>query len=331
MNLPVINSHNGWSRLQEAWLGDVYPAAWYDHLPAPVRDVFYQLTEITKQDLSAIQTCMESFGVTVRRPNYTNIENHLIGDGQLIKPSICPRDDFLVVGNTLYRMSHDLPHWQAVLDQYAQDPQSKISVTKHAFINGANVVRVGQDVIVDTDHQDLTDPTDLFPGYRTTIVNNGGHLDGCFSTLRPGLLLANRYFSDHEKTFPGWEIIMLNDSTYAHARSRQDQLHPISNGKFWDTTVGSNRSFNQHIIQHALDWVGCYTETYFELNCLVIDEHNVIMLAENEALAQRLHSYGICVHWVPFRTRSFWDGAMHCLTVDIRRQSTRENFFPERG
>jgi len=46
-NLPLINSHNSWSRLEEVWLGDVYPATWYDHLDSQVRDVFHQLTEIT--------------------------------------------------------------------------------------------------------------------------------------------------------------------------------------------------------------------------------------------------------------------------------------------
>jgi N-dimethylarginine dimethylaminohydrolase len=103
------------------------------------------------------------------------------------------------------------------------------------------------------------------------------------------------------------------------------------NGKFWNTAVGTNRSFNQHVIDHALDWVGMYTETYFELNCLVIDTENVVMLAENDSLARDLETHGINVHWVPFRTRSFWDGAMHCLTVDIRRQSQIEDFFPERN
>ena len=89
--------------------------------------------------------------------------------------------------------------------------------------------------------------------------------------------------------------------------------------------------FNDHIVQHAQDWVGNYTETYFELNCLSINESNVIMLAENEKLAEDLARRGITVHWVPFRTRSFWDGAMHCLTVDIRRRSSAEDFFPARG
>jgi len=104
----------------------------------------------------------------------------------------------------------------------------------------------------------------------------------------------------------------------------------VYNGKFYDTAVGTNQSFNVHVIQHALDWVGDYRETYFELNCLVVNESNVVMLSKNESLAEELSRRNITVHWVPFRTRSFWDGAMHCLTVDIRRRSTIEDFFPER-
>jgi hypothetical protein len=47
-------------------------------------------------------------------------------------------------------------------------------------------------------------------------------------------------------------------------------------------------------------------------------------------LARSLEQHGITVHWVPFRTRSFWVGAMHCLTVDIRRDSSLVDYFPER-
>jgi hypothetical protein len=124
---------------------------------------------------------------------------------------------------------------------------------------------------------------------------------------------------------------MLDNPTYRAAPSiGYQQSYPVYNGKFWDTTVSTNRTFNDHIVNHALDWVGDYRETYFELNCLVINESNVVMLSKNESLAEELSQRNITVHWVPFRTRSFWDGAMHCLTVDIRRQSIIEDFFPER-
>ena len=155
-------------------------------------------------------------------------------------------------------------------------------------------------------------------------------MDGCFAILRPGLILANQYFADYEKTFPGWECIFLNEPTY----SKHLKYPPPGkeyNGKFYAEEVSFNQAFNDHVIAHAQTWVGDYTETYFELNCLVINESNVMMLGYNAALEKTLNQRGIAVHWVPFRCRGFWDGGMHCVTVDIRRQSSIVDYFPERG
>lgn len=329
---PVINSHNSWSQLEEVWLGDVYPAEWYDHLEPAVRDVFHQLTAITQEDLAIIQKTIEGFGITVRRPVYNNIEDFLEGDDKLTKPQICPRDQFVVVGNTLLCHPWYSQPWQDILELYQQNPANLVKINHNATnINGANVVRVGRDIIIDRDNLDY-EYHNQFPDYRVQLVDNGGHMDGCFAILKPGLILANHYFDDYERTFPGWKIIMLNNPTYHAAPSTgYQQPYPVYNGKFWDPIVKTNRSFNEHVIQHALDWVGDYRETYFELNCLVINEQNVIMLGYNEAIEKELAQHNITVHWVPFRSRSFWDGAMHCLTVDIRRQSTIEDFFPERS
>jgi hypothetical protein len=328
---PIINSHNSWSQLEEVWLGDVYPASWYDHLEPAVRDVFRELTAITQEDLSTIQKTIEDFGVTVRRPVYDKLENFLEHDGKLSKPQICPRDQFVVVGNTLWCHQWHRRPWQTILDLYKQNVGSSVEINHNTCIHGANVVRVGRDIIIDRDVFDF-EYANTFPDYRVQLVNNGGHMDGCFAILKPGLILANHYFDDYERTFPGWEIIMLDNPTYHAAPSTgHQQPYPVCNGKFWDPAVKTNRSFNEHVIQHALDWVGDYRETYFELNCLVINEQNVVMLGYNEAIEKELAQHNITVHWVPFRPRSFWDGAMHCLTLDIRRQSTIEDFFPERG
>jgi hypothetical protein len=307
----------------------VYPVEWYEHLEPEVRDVFQRLTEITREDLKAIQTVLESHDITVRRPKFTTIDRHII-DNQLTKPPIVPRDYFVVIGNTLYQVDTPESSWNWIIEQYRKDPRCQKKWSPHQCIHGANVVRVGRDIVVDADVYDIG-YSNWWPEYRVQMEKNGGHLDGCFAILKPGLILANRYFSGYDRTFPGWEIIYLNNPTYeASPHTGYKQPYPIGNGKFWDTTVGTNRTFNEHVIKHAQDWVGNYTETYFELNCLSIDESNVLMLAENEKLAEDLARRGITVHWVPFRTRSFWDGAMHCLTVDIRRQSTIEDFFPAR-
>jgi hypothetical protein len=339
--LPTINSHNGWSPLEEVWLGDVFPSHWYNHLSPDVRDVFHRLTEMTQQDLNVIQQTIEKFGVVVRRPEFKSIDDYLNDQDILQKPPIAPRDEHVVVGNTLYKVDTMDPSWDHVIDQYRLDTQCQIKWSPSQFIHGANLVRVGRDIVIDHDPE-VTNYVynNDFPDYRVQTVNNGGHIDGCFSILKPGLILANHYYDEYEETFPGWEVIFLDNPTYHDHQINGRKIGPITgdlipyplfNGKFWETSmVGGTRTFNEYVVKHALDWVGDYRETYFELNCLVIDEQNVIMLAQNDKLARDLQKHGITVHWVPFRTRSFWDGAMHCLTVDIRRRSTIVDYFPQR-
>lgn len=323
----MINSHNSWSALEEVWLGDVYPSAWYDHLAPDIRDVFHAITETTKQDLDIIQKKLEEFGVVVQRPEYHSIDDFVDSAGMLKKPEICPRDTFLTVGTTLLTPHQISPAWQSVLNNYDQQ-QIRPSATH--IINGANVVRVGRDVIIDTDIFDIPPVDDsLFNEYRITWEKNGGHMDGCFAVLRPGLIIANHYYDGYDRNFPGWQTIFLNESTYWNHRKSAPPGGEY-NGKFYAEGVSFNRAFNDHVISHAQNWVGDYTETYFELNCLVLNESNVMMLGYNQALERTLASHGIRVHWVPFRCRGFWDGGMHCITLDIRRRSSIEDYFPDR-
>lgn len=333
MNLPRINSHNSWSQLEEVWLGDVYPVEWYEHLEPQVRDVFQKITEITKEDLTHIQHKLQSLGVQVQRPVYNNIDDFVDADnGNLRKPSICPRDNFVVLDNRIFVPDVSL-EWNHILDCYKQAHNCAVvpNFSSNNQFNGANVVRTGRDILIDlwdVLYYGSWSYTDQLPEYRVRQVNNGGHMDGCFAILRPGLILANNYFSDYDLHYPGWEVIKLHSPTYCENIKKRSG--PKRNGKFYDTTVGTNRAFNQHVTKFALDWVGHYTETYFELNCLMVNESTVIMLGENNALFRDLEQRGITVHSVPFRTRTFWDGGMHCLTVDIRRQSAMTDYFPDR-
>ena len=311
----IINSSNSWSSLKEVWLGDTYPADWYDHLPTQVRDAFRTITEITKEDLDIIQTTIESFGVHVRRPTYNNIDSFLdTHTKQLLKPQIMPRDQFVTLGNKLIAHKWHTKAWESVLEEYKLDTECSVILTDNPSLRGSNVVRMNKDLIIDTEDSEQMN-YDFLSDHNVTIVNNGGHIDGCFAILKPGLLIASNYFPSYDETFPGWTKIDLSSPEF-----KKHKKKITFNGKWWLPDVNTNRSFGKHIKQHAVDWVGDYTETYFELNCLVIDEQNVIMLGGNKNLELQLAKHDIQVHWVPFRTRCFWDGGMHCLTVDIHRR-----------
>ena len=338
--IPTINSHNHWSKLEEVWLGDVYPSSWYNHLSSDVQDCFYIITEITKEDLNTIQKKLEEFGVTVRRPEYKD-KDHYMQNGQLIKPQICPRDFFITVGNNLYADNFFLPAWQDTLAYYKQQPNCQVKPVLHRnkmFLSGASSVRVGKDLYFDlgrfqTDNAnknrvDVFKDTYLgeFEDYRLHLLFNGGHCDGCFSVLRPGLILASEYYKEYALSFPNWELLYLTDPDYKN-QSQSGNTFILNYGMF---NLLDNHNFLRHINIYAADWIGNFTETYFDINCLIIDEKNILMLGENEKLFKKLSEYGITVHSVPFRARTFWDAGLHCLTLDIKRQSSIIDYFPDR-
>lgn len=347
--MSAIKSYNNWSRLEEVWLGDVYPASWYDHLPNDIRDCFYEITERTKQDLDIIQKKIESFGTRVCRPNYNSIDNFLnYNDDQLKKPEICPRDYYLTLGETLYAKkqgSDEIHPWQEHIDRYESQGglvKKILNVQKNkglVALTGANTVRAGRDVYFDFAwhggqnlKQDLIEAyqehfAKEFQDYRVHLLFNGGHVDGCFALLKPGVILGTSYFDDYERTFPDWKVFSLTQPEFCNHQLRSG---PWYNGTWWVPGVHLSRAFNEHVLKHAQTWIGDYTETFFEVNCLVIDEKNVIIPGENEKIFRALEEFGISAHAVPFRTRTFWDGGMHCITLDIRRQSNCEDFFPDR-
>ena len=231
------------------------------------------------------------------------------------------------------------PHtaWQDAVADYAQDPSSRIvdrpGIPGAGHINGANTVRAGRDFYLDSHWHggdiDVEYVQQTFKDYRLHVLNNGGHVDGCFAVLKPGLLLTSEYFSDYDRTFPGWGKININEPEFLRHKTSW-RTGPGNNGKWHIPGVSNSAKFNNHVIKHAQDWVGDYTETYFEVNCLVIDEKNVLMLGENEGVFRELERHGITAHSLPFRTRTFWDGGLHCITLDIQRQDSMIDLFPER-
>jgi len=343
MNLPRVNSYTNWGRLEEVWLGDCYPAHFYDHLNSEVRDVFYELTENTQHDLNIIQKKLEEFDIVVQRPQYKNIDHYLTPNDTLTKPAITPRDYYLVAGN-MFIGSHNIDVWSHAIEQYRADPGSIVMgtiETQHlGWICGANSVRAGRDIYLDLfqsynkqsaldqqleEYHRVVQPH--FKDYRVHLLFNGGHIDGCFAAVKPGLLLTSVYFDNYDQTFPDWQKINIASPEFF---THQTKKTPISNGRWWDTASSPSKAFNDHIIAHALDWVGNYTETYFEVNCLVIDQKNIFMLGEDDRVFREFERHGITAHSLPFRTRTFWDGGLHCLTLDIRRQDSMIDLFPNR-
>lgn len=351
--MPQVQAYNGWDQLEEVWLGDVWPKSFYDDLEPTVRDSFYQITDMTREDLDNIQRVLEGLGVKVCRPVIDESRKDLYINpqtGKLYKPPIAVRDLNCVIGNTLYFGETALERcWRPHLDRYDQDPSS--TIVKNLLVSGANVVRLGRDIIFDrflepgyhfggmTDQADrnrlLVKDFSVFKNqvikqfgsdHRVHYTANGGHSDGCFMPIKPGVVLTTRYFEDHDTFFPGWTKVRLDDPTY-HAHN----TWPTGRPPRWFLPGINGPVFNEYVEQYCPEWIGNYQETFFEVNVLVVNPTTVLCIGTHESLFNSLKEMGINCIVVPFRTRTFWDGGIHCNTLDIRRSGTKEDLFPERG
>ena len=104
----MINSNFGFTPLKEIWLGDCYPESFYSHLPNEIEDSFCKITQWTKEDTGKLQQFLESRNIIVQRPTFEKIDHHLNEFDILVRPPITPRDDYLVLGETLYSLHNKL-------------------------------------------------------------------------------------------------------------------------------------------------------------------------------------------------------------------------------
>lgn len=372
-----ISVHNNWDPLEEIWLGDVWPTHFYDDLEPEVRDRFYELTEMTKEDLNIIQKKFEEFGVLVRRPYIDESNKEKYIDPvvkKLVKPPITPRDDSAVIGNKLFFDPLPLETYKDFPSYYNPEqvyPASDKTTLAYGIgkLSGADIVKLGRDVIFDTCLENIMatiSPADtlkskkefvfklfleyerkIFPmfqdDYRIHFATNGGHADGCFMPVKPGLVMTTRYWKNYDTVLPGWEKLHLHHPSFAdgpsiHAPGKGNNQQPV-NGKWFlpDRLTGRPQHvphFNQYVTRFCEKWFGNYTETFFEVNFVPIDENNIVCIDGNDhgmQVFEELDKRGVKCHIVPHRTRAFWDGGIHCITLDVRRRGELKDYFPERG
>lgn len=329
----MINSNFGFTPLKEVWLGDCYPESFYDHLPNKIADPFRKITEWTKHDTGLLQKFLESRGIVVRRPVFTNIEDYLNDKDILVKPPITPRDDYLVLGQTLYSLHNQLNKdpWQHWIDHYQQqgfDTQSPKDQPINC-LSPPSLVRIGKDLYIDPVSHTHTWGyvcewmVDIGKSYRVNICSTGGHSDGVFCPINPEIIVSSHYKADYSQSFPGWEVFKI-----------PGRLANFSHSKNWlanDPAIDVNHTFAHHLQTVAHEWVGNFEETVYEVNMLILDEHNVVAMKDYPPLTKWLEERGITVHFFDMRTRTFWDGGWHCLTLDIHRDDTQIDMFPQRG
>jgi hypothetical protein len=212
----------------------------------------------------------------------------------------------------------------------------KPHLTKSSLINGAQISRIGKDLYFGTEtyNQDTTEYKNIinreFPNTRNHIVDTGGHSDGTYCPVCPGLIISLQDIPTYADTFPGWEVVYLPGQSWS-AVTPFLSLKTKNKGKWWIPGFEQDQAVVNTVEQWLGHWTGYVEETVFDVNMLIIDPKNLMVFNYNKQVFDALERYGITPHIVPFRHRYFWDGGIHCVTSDLHREGTMQDYFKERN
>lgn len=146
--------------------------------------------------------------------------------------------------------------------------------------------------------------------YNFIEVPAGGHIDGKVALLRPGLLMTWR-----EKFIPeelkSWDKIIVTDN----AKYPEEFLE-----------TQKKRFYSEYVMKYLSDWVGYSQETWFDVNCLSVNESTIITTGKDKENIKKLEKHGIDVIVWDYRHRYFWDGGAHCCTQDTVREGMKEQY-----
>jgi N-dimethylarginine dimethylaminohydrolase len=220
--------------------------------------------------------------------------------------------------------------------EYVESHGNEIVYDTH--YNAATMTRIGKDLYISysgilnklNEKRIKENWRNSFPDYRTHAIDLPGHTDGAFCPVKPGLIISIDQQKHYEKSFPGWEVVYLPNQSWSKVKPHLNTKAKLKK-RYWVPGEEENDAFHDYVTEWMDDWVTYVEETVFDVNMLVIDEKNVICNNENDQVFEAFERHGITPHVINFRHRYFWDGGLHCITSDLHREGTRNDYFPDRG
>lgn len=165
-------------------------------------------------------------------------------------------------------------------------------------------------------------------GYAGPVIRintTAGHTDGCFIVLGNQTIIGIDPLIDYAKSFPGYSVIGISNKHY------MDYVNKLSPIKLDDDSIWhrwqvqgqeSNFQFINFVEKYLQEWTGHAYETVFDVNVLAIDETTVCVIGNDHAIIKQLNNQGIECVTIPWRHRFFVDCGLHCLTLDLDRDSS---------
>lgn len=348
--MSKVSSYTSWQPLEEVIVGRTYTPEYFDFIEdTKVRDQLQQILAETIEDLDNLQKTIETYGAIVRRPNLRSkdeIQWLQLKDKGAPIPPLTPRDWQITLGDKLLRVL-PVDELNEVCNDYGSSvvnphdgyvgPQGE-TFDPECILNGASascIVRVGTDVFFDnSDH--------LQPQQSRWIQDNlldsrytfheaitDGHGDAVFAILKPGVLLSSKWDDQLDLTgdFPGWDVCKIWDSSIWAAMEVGKFKEENFNGAWYVQGQTPTREFTNFVDTYLKKWVGFVSDTVFDVNCLVLDEENVVFSAYNKQVFDYCKKHKINPIISELRHSYFWDGGVSCCTQDIRRKGSLETYL----
>jgi len=345
------NVWNKWGKLKTVMLGTCHPPEFYDVIKSDkIRDPLLRITEETLQDLDYYESVLKDFGCKVLRPptHYDlDIWDNVNNTDAFVKPiprgSLQPRDFQLVMGNKFVVSSLANPlNNKGIVDTVKKYNSQDLIIDPTAITSmlgkddpdptwpAACVTLVGSRVYYDAlevPEKNLQWLKNTFPHFEYVKLEIGGHNDGCFHTLKPGVVLSVDDIQNYDETFPGWDVCYLPEADRKNLKEFLAYKNK-TDGKWYLPGEEDNDQFITFVNSWLEHWVGYVEETVFDVNCMVLDEHHVcVSNNKNETVNNFLKKHKMEPVYIPWRHGCFWDGGVHCITLDLEREGHMENYF----
>ena len=286
-------------RLKECWVGRSYsPDKVDDNL---IKTILYE----TEEDLQEFCKVLESYDVIVKRPEYDdNVDVRR-------KPQLLhARDHLQRINGKMYigtRFEEDIEKWKKLHDNWdkiiTMDNLSAPSIIRadRLYFDAVAITRKRYEYF----KYGNPDVECVYERLSNRDFDIERHTDGVFCPVKEGAIIATPSARNLEYVFPEWDILYLDINT-------QD-LNDMNLSKdiVWSPT---------HIPQDYIRWVGYSPETFFDVNCLQLDEKHLMVTRYNKQVFDFLKKHKIEPIIIPFRHRYLWDGGLHCMTFDYERE-----------
>ena len=330
-----IKGYATFDPLKHCWIGSGFKMEMFHDLPIykndKIMDPLKRIADETEEDYQTLDKILKDAGVKTHR-SFLDI-NKVKSIKNISRPPVNPRDHFAVIGEKIYAVGGNSEGYADVLKQIDR----KNIVIESGFpmnISTASICRVGKDIWWDI-NVNGTIPQGVVEkykqiwknqGFRVHISNRGYHSDGCFCVVKPGCIVSLEDIQDYATEFPGWDVLYLPDRCW-------DQMNPFLKmkskvgGKWWLKGEEHNDQLI-HFINTWLDnWVGYVEETVFDVNMLSIDQNTIICNNYNKDVFKHFKRHKVDPIIFNFRHRYFWDGGVHCITQDLYREGTQEDYL----